>query len=362
MKTYRIPLVPGPVAVAPTTLAAYGHDYGSSNIEPEFGELYRDTARLVGEVMCTRNDVVIALGEAMVVLWGAIKSTLGPGDRLLAISSGLFGEGFADMARAVGADVRIVAFPWDTVPDPDTVMAVAREYNPTLITMVHCETPSGTVTPVEAIGRRLRAVVPDALFAVDAVASLGGTPLDTDAAGIDFCLLGSQKCLATVPDVGMVAVSARGWERVMQLNYQGYDALAPFRHAATTQYFPYTHSWHAVAALHSASTTLLTEGLANVQARHARIAQSWRDQTRALGLELYPRDEAYCAPTVTALKMPAGFDWLTLDARLRARGMVVGNNYGPLDGKAFRIGHMGTQATDELLEHGIAVLRDVLHG
>ena len=362
MKTYRIPLVPGPVAVAPTTLAAYGHDYGSANIEPEFGELYRDTARLIGAVLCTRNDVVIALGEAMVVLWGTIKSTLGPGDRLLAISSGIFGEGFADMARAVGADVRIVEFPWDTVPDPDTVAAAAREYNPTLITMVHCETPSGTITPVEAVGRRLREVVPDALFAVDAVASAGGAPLDTDAAGIDFCLLGSQKCLATVPDVGMVAVSPRGWARVAQVNYQGYDALAPFVHAAERQYFPYTHSWHAVAALHTAATTLLAEGLANSQARHARVAQAWRDQARALGLELYPRDEAYSSPTVTALKMPAGFDWPTLDARLRAHGMVVGNNYGPLDGKVFRIGHMGTQATDELLKQGIAVLRAVLHG
>ena len=312
--------------------------------------------------MSTRNDVVIALGEAMVVLWGTIKSTLGPGDRLLAVSSGLFGAGFAEMARAVGADVRLVEFPWDTVPDPDTVAAAAREYDPTLVTMVHCETPSGTITPVEAVGRRLREVVPDALFAVDAVASLGGAALDSDAAEIDFCLLGSQKCLAAVPDVGMVGISARGWERVMRLDYQGYDALAPFRHAATDQYFPYTHSWHAVAGLHAAATTLLAEGLAHSQARHARIAQAWRDGTRALGLELYPRDEAYCSPTVTALTMPAGFDWPALDTRLRAHGMVVGNNYGPLDGTVFRIGHMGTQATDELLNEGLAVLREVLRG
>lgn len=360
MKTYRIPLVPGPVAVRPKTLAAYGHDYGSSNLEPEFGELYRETARLIGEIMCTRNDVVIALGEAMVVLWGTIKSTLGPGDRLLAISSGLFGEGFADMARSVGAEARIVDFPWDDVPDPERVVAAAREFNPTLVTMVHCETPSGTLTPVEAIGQRLREVVPNALFAVDAVASIGGASLDTDAAAIDFCLLGSQKCLAAVPDVGMVSISPRGWERVERVGYQGYDALAPFRKAATDQYFPYTHSWHAVAALHAASRALLSEGMAVSQARHARIAQAWRDETRALGLELYPLDEAYSSPTVTALKLPAGFDWPTFDARLRAHGMVVGNNYGPLDGKVFRIGHMGTQATDDLLERGVAVLREVL--
>ncbi len=360
MKQYAIPLVPGPVTVAPGTLAAYNENYGSSDLEPEFHTLYRETSRMLGEIMSTRNDVVIALGEAMVVLWGTIKSTLGPGDRLLAISSGLFGAGFADMARSVGADARVVEFPWDEVPDPDVVAAAVREYNPTLVTMVHCETPSGTLTPVEIIGKRLREVAPDVLFAVDAVASIGGAALDTDAAGIDFCLLGTQKCLSTVPDLGIVAVSGRGWARVERLNYEGYDALAAFRRALEKQYFPYTHSWHAVNALNTACRALLTEGLATSHARHARIAHAWRDATREMGLTLYPKREADSAPTVTALRMPAGLDWTTLDARLRSRGMVVGGNYGPLAGKVFRIGHMGNQATDDLFERGTAALREAL--
>ncbi len=362
MKHYDIPLVPGPTTIAPEILAAYGHDYGSSDLEPEFHALYRETSAMLGEIMATRNDMVIALGEAMVVLWGTIKSTIGPGDRLLAVSSGLFGAGFADMARAVGADARVVEFPWDEVPDPDRVAAAAREYGPTLVTMVHCETPSGTLTPTEAVGKRLREVAPDALFAVDAVASIGGAPLDTDAAGIDFCLLGTQKCLSVVPDLGIVAVSARGWERVERVGYAGYDALAPFRHALERHYFPYTHSWHAVGALHAACRALLDEGLAASHARHARVAQAWRDAARELGLALYPRREADSSPTVTALRLPAGLDWPTLDARLRARGMVVGGNYGPLAGKVFRIGHMGSQATDDLFTRGTSALKEALRG
>jgi aspartate aminotransferase-like enzyme len=360
MKHYAIPLVPGPTAVAPGTLAAYGHDYGSADLEPEFVDLYRETGALLGEIMSTRNQVVIALGEAMVVLWGTIKSALGPGDRLLAVSSGLFGAGFADMARAAGADARTVDVPVNEVPDPDRVAAVVRDYRPTLVTMVHCETPSGTLTPVEAVGRRLREVAPDLLFAVDAVASIGGAPLNPDAAGIDFCLLGTQKCLSTVPDLGIVAVSERGWEQVARVGYEGYDALAPFRHAADKHYFPYTHSWHALAGLNTACRTLLTEGLAASHARHARVAKGWRDAARTLGLELFPACEDFSSPTVTALKMPDGLDWPTLDARLRARGMVVGGNYGPLAGKVFRIGHMGSQATDDLLERGSAALREAL--
>jgi aspartate aminotransferase-like enzyme len=360
MKRYAIPLVPGPTTVAPESLAAYGHDYGSADLEPEFVDLYRATGAMLGEIMATRNDVVIALGEAMVVLWGTIKSALGPGDRLLAVSSGLFGAGFADMARAAGAEARTLDFPFDAVPDPDRVAEAVCEYRPTLVTMVHCETPSGTLTPVEEVGRRLRGVAPETLFAVDAVASIGGAPLDTDAAGIDFCLLGTQKCLSTVPDLGIVAVSERGWGQVERVGYQGYDALAPFRHAADEHYFPYTHSWHALAGLHAACRALLDEGLAASHARHTRVARGWREATRALGLELYPTCEEYSSPTVTALKVPEGLDWPTLDARLRARGMAVGGNYGPLAGKVFRIGHMGNQATDDLLERGVAALKDAL--
>ncbi|MDP9371702.1 MAG: aminotransferase class V-fold PLP-dependent enzyme [Chloroflexota bacterium] len=360
MKRYEIPLVPGPVSIPAATLAAYATDWASADLEPEFVELYGETAGMLGRIMDTRNGVVIALGEAMVVLWGAIKSAAGPGDRVLCVSSGLFGRGFADMARVAGAEARLVDFPPDEVPDPDQVAAAAREWAPTLVTMVHCETPSGTLTPVEAVGARLREVAPDALFVVDAVSSIGGAPLRSDAAGIDFCLLGTQKCLATVPDLGIVAVSERGWERVGRVGYVGYDALAPFRRAAEEGYFPYTHSWHAVAALNAACRLLLDEGLEAAYVRHARVARAWRDATRELGLELYPRREEDCSPTVTALKVPDGVAWPDLDRRLRERGMAVGGNYGELAGKVFRIGHMGTQATDDLLARGTAVLGEAL--
>src|SRR5438874_1072445 len=196
MKQHAIPLVPGPVTVPPEVLQARARDYPSSDLEPEFVRLYCDTAALLGQVLQTRNQVVIALGEAMVVLWGALKSTLNHDDRVLCVASGLFGRGFADIARAAGAEARVVDFPSDTVPDPDRVAAAARDYRPTMVTMVHCETPSGTLTPVAAVGERLREAATDALFVVDAVASVGGAPLDTDAAGIDLCLVGSQKCLA----------------------------------------------------------------------------------------------------------------------------------------------------------------------
>lgn len=361
MLHYPIPLVPGPVVVSPATLAAYGQNYGSPDLEEEFLTSYKETAHLLQQIMGTESDVIIALGEAMVVLWGTIKSALGPGTRHLAISSGIFGAGFAEMAQVTGAESRLLDLPWDEVPDPEQVVAAVRDYQPHVVTMVHCETPSGTLTPVEAVGQRLREVAPDTLFIVDAVASIGGAPLNVDAAQIDFCLLGSQKCLSAVPDLGIVSVSTRGWARINELGYQGYDALAPYQQATKRPgNFPYTHSWYAINGLNVACHALLQEGLAASHARHARVARQWRNLVHDLGLSLYPKDEATCAPTVTAVEIPDYLNWPTLNARLRAQGMVVGGNYGKLAGKVFRIGHMGNQATDDLFEHGGEVLREAL--
>jgi aspartate aminotransferase-like enzyme len=163
-----------------------------------------------------------------------------------------------------------------------------------------------------------------------------------------------------VPDLGIVAVSERAWDRIEAVGYQGYDALAPFRRAAEEHYFPYTHSWHAVAALNVACHRLLNEGLEQAWARHERVARGWRDAIRALGLELFPRREEDNSPTVTAVRVPEGMTWPELDRRLRERGMAVGGSWGDQAGQVFRIGHMGTQATDYLLERGATALQDAL--
>lgn len=360
MTSYEIPLVPGPVTVPAAVLAARARDYPSPDLDPRFGTLYRDTQAHLQHILGTRNDIVIALGEAMVVLWGAIKSIVGEGDRVLCVSSGLFGAGFADLARAAGGAARLVEFPANRTPDPDSVARTACEFDPTVVTMVHCETPSGTLTQVEAIGVRLREVVPDALFVVDAVASVGGAPLDTDGAKIDLCLVGTQKCLSAPPDLGIVSVSERAWQRIELRDYRGYDALAPFRRAAHDQYFPYTHSWHALAGLNVACELLLAKGLEESYARHADIARGWRDAVRALGLELFPARDEDSSPTVTAVSVPEGVAWTALDRALRARGMLVGGNYGDLQGAVFRIGHMGTQATSDLLQRGAEALAGAL--
>src|SRR5215210_870568 len=230
MRQVRLPLVPGPVRVPAEVLAAREQDYPSADLEDEFFDLYARVQGQLMQIIGTEHRPAIMLGEAMAVLWGAMKSCVAPGDRVLSISTGLFGEGFADMARGLGAEVRLVRFGDDEAADPGRVEEAVREFRPRMVTAVHCETPSGVLNPVTEIGRVLDRYDVE-LYLVDAVASIGGAPLNTDEARIDLCLLGSQKCLSAPPDLGIVSVSPRAWAAVERVGYVGYDALAPFRHA-----------------------------------------------------------------------------------------------------------------------------------
>ena len=359
MKTYELPLVPGPIRVPESVRRAYLVDYGSADLEPEYVQLYADVQRQLQTILETKNRFAIMTGEGMIALWGALKSCLQPGDRVLAVSTGLFGHGIGQMAADIGATVQWVEFGYNEVIDPAPVADAILEFQPKMVTAVHCETPSGTLNPVGAVGQIVRENdVP--LYYVDVVSSAAGAPVRADQWNIDLCLIGAQKALSAPPELAAVGVSERAWEVIEQVNYVGYDALLPYRDALERGAFPYTPAWASVAALHQACQLVLEEGLEQVYERHAQVAQICRDRARALNLSLYPVDETACSPTVTALSVPESIGWQELDRRLRARGMVVGGSWGPLAGKVFRIGHMGSQADASLVERGMDVLSEAV--
>ena len=361
MESYKIGLVPGPVSVPEEVRGAWLNDYGSSDLEAEFFTLYHKNQALIQELLHTHNRIIITSGEAMSILWGSLKCTLRAGEKILAVSSGMFGEGFAEMARSFGAVAEVCGFPYDEVPDPERVREHARAFRPKVLTAVHCETPSGTLTPCLAeLGRVAREV--GALFVVDFVASAGGAALDVDGCGIDIGLLGSQKVLSMTPSLSISSISPRAWEVIEDVNYSGYEAYIGWREVPEVRYMPYTHDWHSMKALNISLNAIFSEGVANVLARHERAAKLCRDMGRSMGLTLYPKDEAWCSPTVTAFRVPEGWTWPDLDGALRAEGVAVGGNYGPLAGRVFRVGHMGSQADCELVEHGMSILAKILRG
>lgn len=360
MKTYKIPMVPGPVSVSREVLEAGMVNYGSADLEKDYVELYKTTEKLLRKIMQTKNSVVIQTGEGMLALWSAMKSCLRPGDRVLALSTGLFGYGMGEMAESIGCEVRIVGFGFDeTFTDFAPIEKAIQEFQPKMITMVQNETPSGTMNPVAEIGA-LKEKYDIPLLYVDAVSGLGGSVVKTDEWHIDLCLGGSQKCLSAPASMSFLSVSDKAWEIIEEIGYVGYDALLPFRNAVKSAYFPYTPYWQGTAQLCKACELVLEEGLGKVVQRHKKVAEYCRERSLKMGLKLYPAFDAVPSPTVTALYVPEKISWKNLDARFREQGLVVGGNYGCLAGEVFRIGHMGTQANLNLVKEAMDIIENVI--
>jgi aspartate aminotransferase-like enzyme len=356
MNTYPIPMVPGPVKAHPAVLKAYRVNYGSADLEKEYVELYTQTEANLKRILQTRKSVVILLGEGMMALWGALKSCLLPGDRVLAIGTGVYGYGIGEMAASVGAEVRSVGLPYnETLSDLSDVKKAISEIKPKMITVVHCETPSGTLNPIDELGQ-LKQEMGVPLLYVDAVSSIGGVPVLPDAWHIDLCLGGAQKCMSALPDTCFLSVSAKAWEVIEEVNYVGYDAVKPFKTAVEKHYFPYTPGWQATAGLNAGTEVILKEGLEACFKRHADTAAYCRKCLVEIGYILFPAPMAVPSPTVTAVNVPEGIAWSEFDQRLRRHGLVVGGSYGPIAGKVFRLGHMGTQADMGLVKKALDVL------
>ncbi len=357
-----IPMVPGPVTLHPDVIDALGRDYASGQVDEDFMPLYHATSRNLARLLGTRNEVTLMTGEGMLGLWGALKSALKPGDSVVSVGTGVFGDGIGDMAASMGCRVEKLSFAYNhtlNAADFERIEATLRRVRPVMLTAVHCETPSGTLNPVAQLGRMKKELdIP--LFYVDVVASVGGAPVYADDWNIDFALGGSQKCLSAPPSMTFLGVSDAAWARMAEVGYQGYDAILPFKTVREDGRCPYTPSWHGIAALHAASAALLREGLGDVFTRHETVAAQCRSGLARLDIELWPEAEAANAPTVTAALVPEGFDWPTWRQALKARGLVVTGSFGPMAGKVFRLGHMGTQAQPWLMDMALEAMADAL--
>ena len=368
-----VPMLPGPVTVPDSVLEIMCRDYGTDYFDEAYLELYKATGKNLATLAETANDVVIMTGEGMLGLWAALKSSLKPGDRVLSVGTGLFGDGLGQMAASLGCEVKPYSLSYNQTigqaapgggsprlgggdsPDLDQIEDAVRKFKPKMITAVHCETPSGTLNPLDGLGQiKTDAGVP--LLCVDAVASWGGAPLQTDAWHIDLALGGSQKCLSAPPSLTFVGVSPQAWEIIEAVDYAGYDALKPWRNISEQGVCPYSPYWHGTAALKESSDLILKEGPAVCFARHATVAEACRQGLTALGIELFPAPGAIAAPTVTAAYVPNGVDWSTWRQELRNSGLAVGGSYGLLQDKVFRLGHMGEQANMDLLRRALDII------
>ena len=170
-------------------------------------------------------------------------------------------------------------------------------------------------------------------------------------------MLGPQKVLSLPPNLGIISVSERTWSHIEHRNYQGYDALVPFRDAVENRYMPYTHNWRAIYALRH-RLTVLNENLDKIYQRHTKAATLCRNGIAKLGLKLYAK--GVCSPTVTTVYLPESMSWKELNENLRRLGVIVAGSYGPLANRVFRIGHMGEQADCDRVQVALDALQSVL--
>lgn len=357
-----IPMVPGPVSLAPEVLEAMSRDYGSGQIEDDFLPFYASTAAKIAQIANTKNDVALMTGEGMLALWGALKSCLKPGDKVLALGTGVFGDGIGEMAASFGCEVKSLSFPYNSTIDMHMaeIEAAAAKFEPKMITVVHCETPSGTLNPLAKLGA-LKKHLNIPLLYVDAVSSWGGAEILNDAWNIDLLLGGSQKCFSAPPSMSFVAVSNTAWQAMEETKYQGYDNILPFRTIQQAGRCPYTPYWHGVAALNAAADVILKEGMENCIKRHLEVAQICRNGLKELGVKLFTDPAAVASPTVTAAFIPSGYSFKSWQNALREHGLITAGSFGPMLDKVFRLGHMGTQACPEQMQKALTIIEKVLN-
>ena len=293
----------------------------------------------------TQHDVLILTGSSTGGMEAAVVNTCSPGDRVLSASVGRFGDRWADIAEAFGADVTRLRFADGQAADPAAIEKALYEgatFRALLFT--HNETSTGVTNDMAAVGAVVRSLPVERrpLFLVDAVSSLGALEMQTDAWGCDVVVSGSQKALMSPPGVAMVAVGPRGWEALERAQMpRFYWDFSAARQRSKEGVTPFTTAISVVYALNAALDLIAEEGLSNVLARHRRLGRHTRAGIKQLGLELFP-DEAVASDTVTAVCVPPGVDAAALLARMRDEfGILLAGGQGPLKGHIFRIGHMG---------------------
>src|SRR5712691_9663026 len=339
MPEKRYLMTPGPTPVPPEVLAALAepviHHRGR-----DFREIYERCLARLRDVYRTEHDVLLFTSSGTGAFESAVANLTSPADRSVVVSAGSFGERWAAMTKAYGADLVHVRLDWGETPEPDDLRSALAGGDVRVVYLVHSETSTGVVADVQS----LTAVAKEAgaLVVVDAVSSLGAVPLEPDAWGIDVVVSGSQKALMCPPGLAFVSVSPVALEAAARATAPRYVLdWERTRKAQAKLDAPFTPAISIVRALDVALGLLLEEGLEAAFDRHARLGRACREGAKAMGLELFSPDEERSA-VVTAIRSPDGVDATESVKALRDRfGITIANGQGDLKGKIFRIGHIG---------------------
>ncbi|HEX74874.1 MAG TPA: alanine--glyoxylate aminotransferase family protein [Dehalococcoidia bacterium] len=350
--------IPGPTPLPNEVLQAMTRQMINHRGE-EFGQILNDVTAKLKQMFQTTQDVFLLTGSGTGGLETAIVNTLSPGDKVLSVSIGVFGERFATIAEQFGAEVIPLRFEWGKAADADAVrQALQAEPKIKAVLVTHNETSTGVTNDLASISSVVKEF--DKLLIVDAISSLGSISLPIDDWHLDVTVTGSQKGWMAPPGLTMVSLSQEAWQAHSKARMpRFYWDLAKAKSFLEKGQTPWTPAISTVFALSVSLEMMLMEGLPNIIARHARVSKATRDGIKLLGLPLFA-EESCASNTVTSVKSSDGLEVKKMLQILREEYQIIlAGGQQTLAGKIFRIGHLGW-VTENDIETVISALKVVL--
>lgn len=361
--TTRVLMGPGPSDVHPRVLKAMATPL-IGHLDPQFIKIMDDVKEMTRQLFQTQNQitsVISATGSAGMET--CFVNLLERGDTAMVCVSGVFGTRMCDIVERCGAKLIRVDAPWGKPIDPMQVKDALKNNKPKLVAIVHAETSTGVLQPLEEISKLVHEA--GALFLVDAVTSLGGTPVKVDEWGIDAIYSGSQKCISAPPGLSPVSFSPKALE-VMDARkskvQSWYLDMSMIRNywAGAKRAYHHTAPITMIYSIHEALRIVLEEGLEKRFERHMKNHILLRDALEEMGFEFLV-DAEYRLPMLNAIKIPAGQD----DAAVRSRllneyNIEIGAGLGEFAGKVWRIGLMGESSTHNHINMVVSALKQIM--
>lgn len=354
---------PGPSNVDPRVLRAMVHQ-PIGHLDPDFLAIMDEVREGLRRLFRTRNGLTFPVsGTGSAGMEACLANLIEDGDKVLVFVKGYFGNRMAQMAERLGAEVVVVEQEWGKAFDPDDACDAIRQHKPKIVALVHAETSTGVLQPVEEIAKCAREC--DAIVVLDTVTSLGGVPVLIDEWGIDVSHSASQKCIGAPPGLAPVTFNSRAIEvlksRKRPCRSWYFDALLVQSYWGEDRTYHHTAPINMVFALREALRLIEEEGLENRWERHRINGLALAAGLEAMGLTLLVNEPEHRLPVLTTVLVPEGVDEACVRSRLLNEfHLEIGAGLGPLKGRIWRFGLMGYSSQKRNVFLAISALGSIL--
>ncbi|PIE80712.1 MAG: alanine--glyoxylate aminotransferase [Chloroflexi bacterium] len=361
----RLLLGPGPSNAHPRVLQAIGMRQ-LSHLDPAFIEMMNETQELLRYTWQTNNEFTLAIsGTGSAAMETAVANVVTPGDVVLVGVMGYFGERLVEMASRRGADVRTIEKPWGAVFTPDDIYAAVAEHRPSVLMLVHAETSTGALQPMEGIGNICREF--DCLLLLDCVTSLGAAPVHIDSWKVDVAYSCSQKGLSCPPGASPLTISPRAIEKINKRYvktdtwYFDLNLLKSYWLGAARAYH-HTMSSNMIYALREGLRLVAEEELEARWLRHQQMAQLFWDGLADMGISCHVTEPEWRIPSLTTVRVPEGVEAKVVASRLRDEyNIEIAGGFSKLAGQVWRVGLMGYNSRPENVMLLLAAMKEILN-